>query len=106
VLDLTPVQFRALFEAHFEQKKFLDIQLGYIRSIFANQIRDSASHPLPFTTEEFVMLEESREDIEKLKEQSPDQQLSYVENFVVPILNVRAAMIEAEAEGKEDSDGR
>lgn len=52
------------------------------------------------------MLEESREDIEKLKEQSPDQQLSYVENFVVPILNVRAAMIEAEAEGKEDSDGR
>lgn len=50
------------------------------------------------------MLEESREDIEKLKEQSPDQQLSYVENFVVPILNVRAAMIEAE--GKEDSDGR
>ena len=90
MLQLTPAQFHAIFDAFHEQRKIADYHLSWIRLLLASPYRDKQRHPTSFTMDEFVVFSDTAKDIQKQKEQTPDQMLAYVQNFLHPYFQRRA----------------
>jgi hypothetical protein len=78
---LTPAQYAALSNRFFEAREFIDWQMGWLRALIVEPYRDKRRHPNAYKINEFSMF---HQDIEVSGEMTPEQQLEYVKNIVLP----------------------
>lgn len=97
VWALTPAQYAALSDVLDEERRTIDLQLGWVRALLVEPHRDKSKHPNPFRPEDFSIYPALDKPAHAPRgEMSPDQQLAFVRGFLHPYFKARHAAETAE----------